>query len=448
MKHVNRVLILIILSMLLLTAVVVNYRLTKFHKGLLDRDKDINNELTQETSQLDIIPSARYFKDTDNWEAFDASKIGGLQTKGYYGATYDGRYIYYAPCRTQDFHGIVLRYDTQGDFKSKNSWESYDASSIDGLTTVGYAGAIFDGRYVYYTPFTESTKRHAKVLRFDTKGEFTSSSSWSAFDAESVGSGIGYDGEIFDGKYVYFAPFGYDPFAHSRILRLDTEGDFKQSSSWDVYDAKKTDGLDTKGFYGMAFDGRYTYFVPFNDGNKFHGRVLRYDTRNNFEDAESWSAYDAGNTGGKDTKGYKGAVFDGRYVYFVPFRSSKQKQHALVLRYDTQGDFKSSSSWSVYDAESTDGLDTRGYVGAEFDGKYIYFVPYSGVNNIFHAKFLRYDTEEDFMSSSSWSAYDARNIDGLNTQGYKYSTSDGEYIYFVPYNNGQTFSGIALRYKF
>ena len=33
-------------------------------------------------------------------------------------------------------------------------------------------------------------------------------------------------------------------------------------SSFDAYDASQTSGLDTTGFFGAVFDGRYVYFVP------------------------------------------------------------------------------------------------------------------------------------------------------------------------------------------
>lgn len=382
------------------------------------------------------------------WEAFDAGRTDGLQAKGYFGAVFDGRYVYYAPCRTATFHGVVLRYDTEGDFRATTSWSAYDAGSTDGLKTVGYAGAVFDGRYVYFIPFADATTRHARVLRCDTQGEFTRAASWSAFDAGPI-TGLrhsGFDGAVFDGRYIYMAPFGYTPYAHGRVLRYDTQGEFKSRMSWAVHDASRTSGLATKGYYGAGFDGRYVYFVPFNDGASFHGRVLRYDTQADFQSTSGWAAHDAAATGGMATVGYKGAVFDGRYMYFVPFRAG-ETCHGRVLRYDTRGDFSNGGSWSAYDAGRTGGLDTRGYVGAEFDGRYIYFVPYSGDGNVFHARMLRYDTTAEFANAASWMAFDARSTDGLNTQGYKYSAFDGEYVYFVPYNNGAAFSGIALRYR-
>lgn len=386
------------------------------------------------------------FQDAQNWEAYDAGMTGGMFTRGYFGGAFDGRYIYYAPCRTADFHGRVLRYDTTADFRSPGGWEAYNASQTGGLATVGYAGAVYDGRYVYFVPFSDASTRHARVLRYDTTLGFSNSVSWAAYDAGSI-IGLpysGYCGAVFDGRFIYFAPFGYSPYAHGRVLRLDTEGQFTDSGSWTVYDAGSTDGLVTKGYYGAVADERYVYFVPFHDGVEFHGRVLRYDRTGDFAAATSWRAYDAGATGGLSTIGYKGACFDGRFVFFAPFRE-ESACHGRIMRFDTAADFTTEASWTVYDASGTGGLDTRGYVGAEFDGRYVYFIPYE-CDELFHARALRYDSISSFSDSTSWISFDAGSIDGLTTKGYKFSVFDGRYLYLIPYHNNLAFSGIALRY--
>ena len=39
-----------------------------------------------------------------------------------------------------------------------------------------------------------------------------------------------------------------------------------------------TECSDPDGYRGAVFDGRYVYFVPDNNGGSDHGEVLRYDT--------------------------------------------------------------------------------------------------------------------------------------------------------------------------
>jgi hypothetical protein len=321
-------------------------------------------------------------------------------------------------------------------FNSNFFWSAYDATSTNGLDTSGYVGAVFDGRYIYFVPLLNSSGPHANILRYDTTLSFTSASSWSAYDASNT-NGLdttGYAGAVFDGRYIYFVPLHNSSNYHANILRYDTTLSFTSPSSWSAYDASNTNSLDTRGYFGAVFDGRYIYFVPNENEFGHHAKVLRYDTTLSFTSSSSWSVYDASNTNGLDTTGYAGAVFDGRYIYFVPHWNNTGP-HANILRYDTTGSFTSASSWSAYDASNTNSLNTTGYIGAVFDGRYIYFVPYNDNTSNYHAKVLRYDTTLSFTSPSSWSAYDASNTNGLDTTGYVGAVFDGRYIYFAPFRN-------------
>jgi hypothetical protein len=95
----------------------------------------------------------------------------------------------------------------------------------------------------------------------------------------------GFDGGFFDGRYVYFIPYTRQASEgqtsrHCNFLRYDTEGAFDDPASWEARDASRTDGLRTVGYNGGSFDGRYFYGAPLYDdeGDRHHGRVLRYDT--------------------------------------------------------------------------------------------------------------------------------------------------------------------------
>ena len=114
------------------------------------------------------------------------------------------------------------------------------------------------------------------------------------------------------------------------------------TSSWATFDPGDNGvGIDPDGFHGAVFDGRYVYFVPYYNGNDYHGEVLRYDTVGGFSEVSSWATFDAGANGlGTDPDGYSFAVFDGRYVYFGPtINTSSFQHHGEVLRYDTVGAF-------------------------------------------------------------------------------------------------------------
>jgi len=102
--------------------------------------------------------------------------------------------------------------------------------------------------------------------------------------------------------------------AFFRIAESNAFTPLNQPGAFTAYDAGNTSGLNAKGFVGAVFDGHYVYFVPYNNGPGNSGVVLRLDTTGNFITSGSWSAYDAGNSSGLNTKGFIGAVFDGRYI--------------------------------------------------------------------------------------------------------------------------------------
>jgi len=178
---------------------------------------------------------------------------------------------------------------------------------------------------------------------------------------------------------------------HARFTRCYTHGAFTNRLSRVVYDAPGTDGLNTKGYYGGVFDGRYIYFSPVHNGALRHGIVLRYDTYGGLTNATSWQVYDASNTDGLSCRGYRGGVYDGRYIYYVPHYDGTNI-HANVLRYDTRGVFTNSANWQACDVGNTGGLTCKGYVGVAFDGRFLYFSPRRSAFATYHGHILRFDS--------------------------------------------------------
>lgn len=281
---------------------------------------------------------------------------------------------------------------------------------------------------------------------------FTEASSWATYDAGANGVGTdpdGYNGAVFDGRYVYFAPYYKSAQMHGEVLRYDTQGQFDVPASWTTYDVKTNDPPGAKGGYLEAvFDGRYVYFAPHEDAvNNYQGEVLRYDTEGDFDVAASWNTFDAKTSDPPGAKGgYTDAVFDGRYVYFVPDRSDPTSFHGEVLRCDTQGAFDNASSWVIYEpAAHGVGDDATGYFDGVFDDQYIYFVPHRHPD--YHGEVLRYDTTQEFTNALSWGAYDpGDNGVGDDPDGYYGGVFDGQYVYFAPYHNGTENHGEVLRY--
>jgi hypothetical protein len=353
---------------------------------------------------------------------------------------------------------------TGNGFTLRSSWSTYDPGTNGlGIDAVQFNGAVYDERYIYFAP------GRSNVLQYDTNGPLADPASWDAYNPRANG---GYSGAVFDGQYVYFAPIADATGFHGEVLRYDTTGGFPAPASWAVYDYGSdpngcaTQGkrlgiacTDPDGYNGLAFDGQFVYFSPYDNGTAPHGEVLRYDKSGNFANPSSWVSYDPGVDGVGTQAGYNGAVVAGRYVYFVPYNRINAARHGEVLRYDRTGAFVDPASWAVYDYGSDPNgcatqasrvdvvcTDPDGYAGAVFDGRYIYYVPlHNGAS--WHGEVLRYDTTADFGSSSSWMTYDP-GANGLETApvGYFGAAFDGRYVYFSPYQNGDGFHGEVLRY--
>ena len=178
------------------------------------------------------------------------------------------------------------------------------------------------------------------ALRYDTNGDFENRKSWSKFDLTPFKIDMCV-GSVFDGRFLYYVPY-----SNGKVVRYDTLGDFENITSWQSYNAEKTGGLETEGFDGGFFDGRYVYFEPFSrkfkeetTGRLFHSDFLRYDTRGKFDDPGSWTSYDASRTNNLETIGYNGGAFDGRFFYLAPCFNADyiSELHGRILRYDTTG---------------------------------------------------------------------------------------------------------------
>ncbi|MCK5014157.1 MAG: hypothetical protein KAS66_10095, partial [Candidatus Omnitrophica bacterium] len=146
-----------------------------------------------------------------NWSRMNMSTAqGGAEVDDAYdGISFDGRYVYYIPRDSDTF----VRFDTQGVFTTAGDWDRMNMSTAQGGAELddGYIGACFDGRYIYYVPHDSDT-----FLRFDTQGVFTTAGDWSHMNVSTAQGGAlldsVYAGASFDGRYVYYVPRNSDTF--------------------------------------------------------------------------------------------------------------------------------------------------------------------------------------------------------------------------------------------
>lgn len=266
------------------------------------------------------------------WSAFDIGAQVDPEAVGMFGGAFDGTHVYFAPYAlgaTPTFvcNSTVARYDTRAPYGSPQSWLTFDLLSAFGGNACGFQGAIFDGRSLYLIPFRLST-----LVRYDTAASFVVNTSWTGFDLGTLNEAAhDFTGGVFDGRYLYLVP-GNTGATPALALRYDTQTSFDAGTGgWVVFPMSQLSPL-ANGFAGGAFDGRYVYFVP-----ERHGLFVRYDTRAPFDDPKSWSTFGLDKlnvpehvpgTGGV-VSNFRGAIFDGKSVYFVP-------QMGVVVRFDAK----------------------------------------------------------------------------------------------------------------
>jgi hypothetical protein len=242
-------------------------------------------------------------------------------------------------------------------------------------------------------------------------GSFESSDSWSVFKVAALGPASTYTGAAFDGRYVYFAPDG----TSGTVLRHDTQGAFDSLAAWSTYVLTNRDAT-AAGYRGAVFDGRYVYLVP----SAATALLARFDTHGSMGDDAAWSILDLHTVGASG--GFQGATFDGRYLHFVPSGS-------VTLKYDTHGSLTDAASWSRFNLTTLNAQAT-GYSGAVFDGRYTYYVP-TAHGIVPHGTVTRYDTQGDFTKAASWGSFDLATANP-KAVGYKSGGFDGRFLYLVP----------------
>ena len=352
-----------------------------------------------------------------NWETYDPKPmIPGAG--GFYGAAFDGRYLYLVPSYNGTLDGIVVRYDTQGSFTDPAAWTSFETTSVNPGAR-GFNGASFDGRYLYLIPQQNAGGSDGVVARYDTQASFTTAAAWATFDTSSLSAdAVGFASATFDGRYLYLVPY-----QGVTVVRLDTTAIFTAPSAWSTFTPAAVVN-SAAAYAGAVFDGRYVYLVPFFGGSAAASQVVRYDTTLAFAAATAWTSFDTTMLGAF-AKGFVGGAFDGRYLYLVPFLTGVAVPGSIAPRYDTQAGFSAASSWSLFDTRTID-AGAAGFVGGAFDGRYVYYVPYASGSG----RIVRHDSTID--QALGWSSFDITTI-AASANSFYGAAFDGRYLYLVPH---------------
>jgi antitoxin component YwqK of YwqJK toxin-antitoxin module len=324
------------------------------------------------------------------------------------------------------------------------NWSTFDLGTLF-PGAKGYATSVFDGKFLYLIPSNNGAP-DGVVTRYDTTGGFGASGSWSTFDVSTVNAAAkGFGGGAFDGKYLYLVPYNNGAY-DGVIARYDTTATFGDSNAWAAFDLSTVDP-NARGYIRSVFDGRYLYLVPHYNG-AYHGTVARFDSQNpaGFTGAAAWSTFDIGAVN-VHLKGFLGGTFDGRYLYLAPYYDGTAYD-GVVARYDSQSTtgFADAGSWTYFDL-ATVNPNGVGYYSITFDGRYVYLGQYyDGTAMVpnYGGVMARYDTQATFSAGSSWQTFDVSSINA-NARGFIGATYDGRFVYFSPHYNG-AYDGIVTRF--
>ena len=364
--------------------------------------------------------------------AFFDTTLLDPSSRGFSGAVSDGRYIYFVPMANypSQFFGQVTRYDTHGDFSDPDSWALFDSSALN-KNSRGFADGLFDGRYLYLIPYYNQ-RHHGQVTRYDTQGDFHNPEAWSFFDIQTrIDSGRGFVSGTFDGRYIYLAPYQLDWTAYNgTMVRYDTQQPFKDLTSWETFVSHEQLALLSRGFHSAAVTDDFIYFVPFvREQRDYHGLLVRYRRSGAFSDPRCWDMVDI-KTFHPRGCGFIGACWDGRYLYFAPYFDGAGR-YGQVACYDTQSPLTDPNSWQFFDTTIVHD-SSRGFFGTLVHGDFVYFVPHCRGEGVYHGQLTRYDRRLPFTEKAAWSVCDTAAYHPTS-KGYIGGTVVGDYLYLAPY---------------
>lgn len=326
-------------------------------------------------------------------------------------------------------------------FDDENNWEDHELAGT-------FAGAAFDGRYVYFVPRGQLT-----LWRYDTTAGFNDASAWASVTLPA-GASSGYAGAAFAGGYVYLAPSA----PNLSVLRYPVAAPFA-AASWELF---ALDGFVDKAlspdFLGVAAYGGGIYFI-----SRRSGLLAHYDPTKTFTDAAAWVvaaptlpekeegafggsiATDGGlylvpaqrtltlfkggplnapasfESGPVINGDYLGGATDGVHLFFVPNGIPTAATMDVGLSLTTK------ALQPMFPLEAFASCGVTCFAGAVFDGRYVYFVPRN------RARFVRHDVLGGFSDALSWSV---GRPDAGNTSFFG-GAFDGRYVYFVPDGAGR-----------
>ena len=237
--------------------------------------------------------SSQDFTNSEAWKNFPIPQIGD-DLYSYSGGAFDGRFVYFTPNKGTDYHSNLLQYDTTMEFSDTLAWDLFNFGEASGRDLAGFFGATFDGRFLDLIPHRNDD---GKILRYDVLADFKSATSYTSLDlAQLFGSenpnAAGYFNAVLSRGYSYLVPYKAENY-HAQMARLNRKEpgmSFRLS-----YSQVSQSGADAGGPFGPAIsihvdDSRGGTIVHTVSSNKFLEPLSWYNITATYT-AENLSLY-------------------------------------------------------------------------------------------------------------------------------------------------------------
>jgi hypothetical protein len=455
--------------------------------ALADNQQTIFSYYNNGGGNSSSIPTAPSITNSNMWEIFDPqadpswvasctnndpnSWAYGLIIRcgGFNGAAFDGRYVY-----SYSGGGYLVRYDTTKPYTNISSWDKFEMSSVapDETTTDLQGNLITDSqgnpRY-FKRGFFSLYYLNGKIYmspdaRSDNQSPYNPyvSNTWAVYDTTKPfnnANGDSYEinklatggsghirGLCSDGRYIYGTPFQNDT-----AVRLDPQGAFTDPASWILKDMKGTNGIPGNtgdSFLGCTYSDNTLVFTPYS---QYSNNFVKFDTRLDFTNNESWSVYNAHVVDGLILEGYHGGCETPRYSFYAPYGNGTGDGDACyegeLLRRDKTKAFNEPSAWEAFDLEGPNNERPLwgGFWGCTYDGgNHIYLTPH--MDEGLSSEVVSYDITKPFKDISSYESIELFPNGANNEKRYTGSVFANGYIYMFGMGGGGR-NGHVIRFK-
>jgi len=346
-------------------------------------------------------------------EIFDLSQFN-LVSYGFACSCFDGKYIYYVPNNNTAsvVDGNLIRYDTHAKFDNISGYDLFDLTTVNSACK-GFSYCCVAMPYIFFVTadLQESPSEiyNSVIVRYDTRLPFNSISSYSYYDLVNVDATlINLKSVIYNGnKNIYICSTNIGN-GNSYLITYDITLPFTSSSSYNFLEVS----TNTYQYESLVYDGQYIYMLPFTGSV-----IFRYDSSLLLQN-DSILSYNLSNVNALCVN-YTYGCFDGRYIYLSP------RSTGYAVKYDTSKDFQNPTNYSTHQ------LDNTTYSNCLFDGRYVYFCPLYSTGTTPDGNIIYYDITKSFSDVYS---YVTLNLALVNNglAGLGSMACDGRYIYILP----------------